>query len=253
MSDETALSQQLCCVQQLGMLGCIKTNLVYCWVHPDSTIFFVDCKCRYPCTEPKRKTWQQSSASWLLLLLFFIRRSSSPWIGLLLQPWIDPCKYPCFDHCTSFALAFEDFIVHRDLHRGRTCTSSAQLSLRSNLQWSIATIIAIKLFHSQDSSRLTNVFMRPSSQLTGSFVPTRCSSRLDRAVMFYVASRQAHRSWLKIVVGRLEHSRATTFFETSRNSASRGEFFSPANLKRGCERGSWLGWLTAFTDLKRGW
>jgi hypothetical protein len=54
-------------------------------------------------------------------------------------------------------------------------------------------------------------------------------------------------------MSQLEHSRAASFSQHhERNSASRGEFFSWANLKRGCEREWWLVLRTTFTDLKRG-
>ena len=42
-------------------------------------------------------------------------------------------KFLACDHCASFALAFEVFIVRRDLHHGQTCHGSLQLSLHSNL------------------------------------------------------------------------------------------------------------------------
>ena len=57
-----------------------KTNPVECWVHPDSTNPFVDCKLRPSCTCPQRRTSKQSQASWLLFnfFLFSLQQSSSP-------------------------------------------------------------------------------------------------------------------------------------------------------------------------------
>jgi len=86
MSDETALAQQLCCVQQLGMLGCkkkpiwfivesIKTRQTFLWIASAGILAL----------NPKGKIWQQSSASWLLFLFCFTRRSSSPWIAALVH------------------------------------------------------------------------------------------------------------------------------------------------------------------------
>ena len=172
-----------------------------------------------------KETWQQSQASWLLcpfflhLLVILItserrdcRLSQTSCWSISSIDWFDQASFLACYRCASFALTFEVFIVHRDLHRGRTCHGLLQLSLHSNLlvckpprdriRWlfvrpssqsigSLASIVAIGTpvrNRDQDSSPCDRRHHR-----TCSFVPTRCSSQLDGAVGCCIASRRALR------------------------------------------------------------
>ena len=106
---------------------------------------------------------------------------------VLIDRSMQPCESLRFNHCSSFALAFEDFyMVRRDLRRGRTCLGSC--NSRCIRTCSFASLIAIE-----------EIFRDYHRDWPSSIVPTRCSSRLDGAVVFNVASTVSQivdrRSW----------------------------------------------------------
>ncbi len=131
-------------------------------------------------------------------------------------------------HWASFALAYEDSIVHRDLHRGQTCDGSLQLSLRLNLL--VCKIRRDRHLRSQSSSRSMYSF----AQLVAIKLKYSLRSCLWLhnqvemlvAIMFVIARscpvhRDLHRdrtckgltdrmSAIK-AIGKLEHSRAASF------------------------------------------
>jgi len=109
--------------------------------------------------------------------------------------------------------------VHCDLHRGRTCQSSLQLSLHSNLHDSSQPLLQPNLLIHEihwnwgtclwSSSRSTNVFMPSLLQLTSSFASIVMINVLDRvhdqSSRSWSSSRSAN-SFAKLVAIELKYS-----------------------------------------------
>jgi len=179
----------------------------------------------------------------------------------------------------SFALGYEVSIVHRDLHRGRTCDSSSQLSLRPNLF--VHEIHRDPGTCSQLSLRSTNVLCDPrrtrlacsraSSRSVYSFVKAHESKHLfaiivviaqalpvqrdvccdwtEQQLVMSCCTRLNDRSSMIKDMGQLEHSGAASFSRHhERNSASRGEFFFLNKL----EERMWLEFTYLLYRLEEG-
>jgi hypothetical protein len=86
----------------------------------------------------------------------------------LVDRLIRSSRFPCLRSLRLFALAIVRSSIRREPRRDRSCTSSAQLSLRPNLL--VRKIHRDQGTRSRLSLRSTNVFVRPSSHSTGSFV-----------------------------------------------------------------------------------
>jgi hypothetical protein len=170
---ETALSPQCCRVQQISVSGCKKKPIWFIveFVQTRWTLL-VGFECRYPHTSLHgRETQQQSQSSWLLIPFCLPWQSSLPWISSLWRTsfwWISSIQ-PCKSSCIEFHSLWRTKIltVCCDPHRGRTCNSSSQLSLCTNL-------LAREIHRNQGtrlrlSLRSTNVFVWPSLHSTGLF------------------------------------------------------------------------------------
>ena len=111
-------------------------------------------------------------------------------------------------HWASFALACEDSIVQRDLHRGRTCDGSLQLSLRLNLL--IREVRRDRGTWSRSSSRSTSVFVRLSPS-TGS---------LASIVTSNILVRETRRDQVKVLVCDHVHDRTSLSGPSQHSSQS---------------------------------
>jgi hypothetical protein len=260
------------------MLDCKKnqSGFIVEFVQTRWTFFVVVCECRYPCTSLHRRgKQQQSQSSWLLVLFFshlaiLVAMDEFALANIHLINLIDATMQVSL-HWASFALAYEDSIVHRDLHRGRTCDGSLQLSLRLNLL--VREIRRDRRLRSRSSSRSTYSFAKLVA-IELKYSLRSCSWSHNRveilvAIMFVIARscpvhRNLHRdrtckgltdrrSAIK-AIGKLEHSRAASFSRLhERNSASRSsQPFSGLEVNNFTSATRLLVVSWAYMGLKRG-